>query len=103
MGLFALVKIKCLVTREASGTDSGDNDDNGDHHWPQEDKGGSTAISRVVGMLNATPSQHLGPIPSNSLPGILVGYPTESSLASLLSPRYGSEKKKRSKLKDGIQ
>lgn len=57
VGLFALMIIKCLVTREASGTDSGDNDDNDDHHWPQEDKGRSTAISVIVGMLNATPSQ----------------------------------------------
>lgn len=95
--LFALMKIKCLVTREASGTDSGDNDDNGDHHRPQEDKGRSTAISMIVGMLNATPSQHLGPIPSNLLPGILEGYPTEGSFVSLLSPRYSL--KKRSKLK----
>lgn len=57
VGLFALMIIKCLVTREASGTDSGDNGDNGDHHWPQEYKGRSTAISVIVGMLNATPSQ----------------------------------------------
>lgn len=87
MGLFALMKIKCLVTREASGTDSGDNDGNGDHHWPQEDKGRSTAISRIVGMVNATHSQNLRPIPSNLLAGILEGYPTEGSLVSLLSPR----------------
>lgn len=59
-----MVEVKVLVTREASGTGSGfGNDDKTEHHWPQENKGRSRGILRMVGMLNDISSQYLYPVP----------------------------------------